>query len=128
MKKLVKAKTNTIGALALSIITASLSYGRMVLAESEEGPKCGDTKTFFNWNCPDGTNPILGMLSTILGWAAVAVIPVCTIGIVVGAIMYASSGDNQANAKKGLDVIRNAIIALVIWAAARGILLFIIPS
>lgn len=124
VKKLLKVKTNIIAVAALAIGAVSLLYGRTALAEST----CGDTKTFFNWNCPDGTNPILGMLSTILGWAAVAVIPVCTIGIVVGAIMYASSGDNQANAKKGLDVIRNAIIALVIWAAARGILLFIIPS
>lgn len=124
VKKLVKAKTNTIAATVLAIGVASLFYGHAVLAEST----CGDTKTFFNWNCSDGTNPILGMLSTILGWAAAAVIPVCTIGIVVGAIMYASSGDNQANAKKGLDVIRNAIVALVIWAAARGILLFVIPS
>ena len=124
VKKLVKAKTNIIAATVLAIGVASLFYGHAVLAEST----CGDTKTFFNWNCSDGTNPILGMLSTILGWAAAAVIPVCTIGIVVGAIMYASSGDNQANAKKGLDVIRNAIFALVIWAAARGILLFVIPS
>lgn len=124
MKRLLKAKTNILGAATLTIMAASLLYGRVAMAEST----CGGAKTFFNWDCPDDTNPVLGMLNTVLGWAAVGVIPVCTIGIVIGAIMYASSGDNQANAKKGLDVIRNAVIALVLWAAARGILLFIIPS
>lgn len=90
---------------------------------------CDGVKTFFDWGCSGSEdNAILDMLNTVLGWAAYGVIPICVIGILIGAIMYATAGDNQANAKKGTDAIRNAAIALVIWAAARAILLFIIPN
>lgn len=94
------------------------------------GSKCGDTATFFDWGCSDGSgdNQILNVLGTILNWLAVGVSVAVLIGIVYGAVMYASAGGNEAQTKKAIGIIRNAIIALILYFAMWAILQYLIPG
>ena len=94
------------------------------------GSKCGDTASFFDWGCNDGggDNQILNVLGTILNWLAVGVSVAVLIGIVYGAVMYASAGGNEAQTKKAIGIIRNAIIALILYFAMWAILQYLIPG
>jgi hypothetical protein len=57
------------------------------------------------------------------------VVGVVVVGaIVVGGIAYASAQDNKAQIEKGIDIIRNAIIGLLLFIGMSAILNFIIPG
>lgn len=94
------------------------------------GAACNGVATFFDWGCSgsDGESIILGLLSTFLNWMAVGVSIAVLIGLVVGAVMYASAGGNEAQAKKAMEYIRNAIIALVLYFIMYASLQYLIPG
>ena len=89
---------------------------------------CNGTATFFKWNCSGGDNQIMGVLGQILNWLAIGVSVAVLIGIVYGAVMYASAGGNEAQTKKAISIIRNAIIALILYFAMWAILQYLIPG
>lgn len=96
---------------------------------SSSDNKCGSTSTFFNWGCSgDDDNQIMNVLVTILNWLAIGVSVVVLIGIVYGAVMYASAGGNEAQTKKAIGIIRNAIIALLLYFGMWAILQYLIPG
>ena len=99
-------------------------------SSSDSGSKCGDTATFFDWGCSDGSgdNQIMNVLVTILNWLAIGVSVVVLIGIIYGAVMYASAGGNEAQTKKAISIIRNAVIALILYFAMYSILQYLIPG
>jgi hypothetical protein len=69
--------------------------------------------TYFKWGDNKTIGGILQLVLTFLfGFVGIAVIG----GIVYGAILYTSSAGNAAQAKKGIDVVRNAVIALILYA------------
>ena len=74
--------------------------------------------TYFNWG--DGT--IQGLLNTIVGWMAGGVGLVILIGIIYGAILYTTAAGNAEQSKKGMEVIRGAVVALVLFFAMYGVL------
>ncbi|MFZ2560611.1 MAG: hypothetical protein WAW91_03215 [Candidatus Nanoperiomorbaceae bacterium] len=74
--------------------------------------------TYFNW----GGTDITSVLQTVTGWLAAGVGTVILVGVIYGAIIYASANKNAAQAKKGLDTIRNAVIAMLLFFAMYGIL------
>ena len=89
---------------------------------------CNGTATFFKWNCSGGENQIMSVLGQILNWLAMGVSVAVLIGIVYGAVMYASAGGNEAQTKKAIGIIRNAIIALILYFAMWAILQYLIPG
>ena len=98
-------------------------------ADSGSSNTCGSTATFFDWGCSgDDDNQIMNVLVTILNWLAIGVSVVVLIGIVYGAVMYASAGGNEAQTKKAIGIIRNAIIALILYFAMYSILQYLIPG
>lgn len=112
-------------AITMSLVGGMMSTGDALAADH----KCGGTKTFFDWNCdPAQDNEIQSLLVYILNWLAVGVAAAVVGGIVYGAITIASSGGNEANTKKGIDIIRNAIIALILYFGMWSILNFIVPG
>ena len=82
------------------------------------------TPTFFNW----GGGGITGLLATILNWMAIGVAIAVVGGIIYGAIMYTTSGGNQEQTKKSMGIIRNAIIALILYFAMWALLNWLIPG
>lgn len=130
MKKNVRGLFSVI---AVGLCLSAALVSTPVYAEessSDSGSKCGDTATFFDWGCSDGSgdNQILNVLGTILNWLAVGVSVAVLIGIVYGAVMYASAGGNEAQTKKAIGIIRNAIIALILYFAMWAILQYLIPG
>ncbi len=97
---------------------------------------CNGVQTYFNWgDCnqdvdgdgkSDGT--ILSLLITILNWLAVGVTIAVIGGIIYGAFMYATSGGNSSQSQKAMGIIRNAIIALVLYFAMWSSLNWLIPG
>lgn len=130
MKKNVRGLFSVI---AVGLCLSAALVSTPVYAEegsSDSGSKCGDTATFFDWGCSDSgdDNQILNVLGTILNWLAVGVSVAVLIGIVYGAVMYASAGGNEAQTKKAIGIIRNAIIALILYFAMWAILQYLIPG
>ena len=90
---------------------------------------CGSVETFFNWGCSgDGETAIYSVLGKILDWLAMGVAIAVVIGIIYGAIMYMTAGGNEGQAKSAIGIIRNSLIALVLYFAMYSILNFIIPG
>jgi hypothetical protein len=109
----------TMGVLLLSPVRV------FAAVEKSDAGYCG-TKTFFNWGCSgDG---IMGLLMTIFNWLAIGVTLVVIGGIIYGAITYTSSGGNPEQAKRGIGIIRNAIIALLMYFAMWSLLNFLVPG
>lgn len=70
----------------------------------------------------------MNVLVTILNWLAIGVSVVVLIGIIYGAVMYASAGGNEAQTKKAIGIIRNAVIALLLYFGMWAILQYLIPG
>lgn len=101
----------------------------LVALPARAAETCGSTATFFNWDCSsDDKNIIMDALISILNWAAVGVSVVVVIGIIYGGIMIASAGGNESQMKKGITIIRNAVIALILYFGMWAILNFLIPG
>ncbi len=127
-----------IAVLCCVLIAGSVTVNAAVVSDGGSGSgggssssdnKCGSTSTFFDWGCSgDDDNQIMNVLVTILNWLAIGVSVVVLIGIVYGAVMYASAGGNEAQTKKAIGIIRNAVIALVLYFAMYSILQYLIPG
>ena len=131
MKSIQKQKTRSVkspvlGGVSVSAFTAIVSMlSRPVFAAEN----CGNVQTFFNWGCPDdGETAIYSVLGKILDWLAMGVAIAVVIGIIYGAIMYMTAGGNEGQAKNAIGIIRNALIALILYFAMYSILNFIIPG
>lgn len=90
--------------------------------------QCGDTETYFNWGCSGTGEQITPLFLTIFNWLAVGVSIAVVAGIIYGAILYTTSGGAQDRAKKGIDTIRNAVIALILYFAMFSLLNFLVPG
>jgi hypothetical protein len=80
--------------------------------------------TYFNW----GDQTITGMLMTIFNWLAVGVSIAVVAGIIYGAILYITSAGDSGKAQKGIEAIRNAVIALILYFAMFTLLNFLVPG
>ena len=93
---------------------------------------CG-TDTFFSFGCDRnktafGISPINQVMMSILNWLAIGVSIVVLGGIIYGAIQYTTSGGDPARAKRAINIIRNAIIALVMYFAMWAVLNWLVPG
>jgi hypothetical protein len=86
---------------------------------------CG-TDTYFNWGC--NGQGITGLLLTILNILSVGVALAVVAGIIIGAIQYTSSGGNPEQSKKAMSMIRNSVIALLMYFAMWALLNFLVPG
>ena len=100
-------------------------------SSGSSGARCGTTKTFFNWNCSsttDDDNAISDVLVQILNWMAAGVVIAVVGGLIYGAIVISSASGDQTKMKGGIAIIRNAIIALVLYFLMYAGLNFVIPG
>ena len=87
---------------------------------------CGNTETMFDWGCDK--DPIMDVIMSIFNWLSVGVGTVIIIFVVVGAMQYMTSAGNQDKAKKGIETIRNAIIALFLYFAMWSLINYLVPG
>lgn len=131
MKSVQKQKIRNVKLSVLRGVTASVFAALASLSSAPvfAAEQCGDVQTFFNWGCSgDGETAIYSVLGKILDWLAMGVAIAVVIGIIYGAIMYMTAGGNESQAKNAIGIIRNALIALVLYFAMYSILNFIIPG
>ena len=97
---------------------------------------CGDVNTYFDYGdiCDGNTkeggndNPIFGILLSIMNILAGLVSLAVVGGILYGAFLYASARDNSQQTQKGIQVITDAVIALILYFALYAIINFIVPG
>ncbi|MCA9338867.1 hypothetical protein KC939_00805 [Candidatus Saccharibacteria bacterium] len=97
--------------------------------------KCGGVATAFNYGC-DGAdsesggndNPIFQVLFFIVNIVALGVGMVAVGGVIYGAILYTSAGDNGEQTKKGIHIIVNAVLGVTLFAFMYAILNFLVPG
>ncbi len=96
---------------------------------------CGGVATFFQFDC-SGTdkneggkkNPIIGLGLSILGWITAIVAVAVVGGIVYGGFLYMTAQDNSGQTQKGITVIVNSILALILWVFAYVVINFLVPG
>jgi hypothetical protein len=111
-----KLKLTLTALLSLAIISAPL-----LLSPAVHAADCNGQETYFNWNCNKGdgiTSIAVAIFYIVSGLVAAG----CLGAIVYGAIRYSASAGNASAAKEGLDVIRNAVIALVLYGCFFALL------
>jgi len=82
--------------------------------------------TYFNWG--DGCVGIPGLIMTIFNWLTIGVAAAIVIGIILGAIQYSTAQGNQENAKKGIQKITSALLALGLYLIMWALLNFLVPG
>jgi hypothetical protein len=94
----------------------------------------GNASSFFDWGLCDSSgaqvypNQVVGILMIILNWLAVGVTIAVVGGIIYGAILYTTSAGEADKAKKGMDTIRGAFIALILFFAMWALLNWLVPG
>ena len=77
---------------------------------------------------PSGSGSVWNLLAAIVNFLAIGVGVAVLVGIVFGAFLYASSGGSAEQAKRGTTYVRNAVIALVLFAFMWALINFFIPG
>ncbi|GHU07579.1 hypothetical protein FACS189431_2370 [Alphaproteobacteria bacterium] len=90
--------------------------------------QCNGQETFFEWTNSNGECGIIPVIIQIFNWLAIGVSIIVVLMVIVGAIRYMTAGGNQEGAKKGIAMIRNAIIALVLYMVMWALLNFLVPG
>ena len=109
---------------SLSLLALFLS---LLYPQNSYAADCNGVTTLFEWQC-SGDNAILSVAATVLNWLAVGVAAAVLIGIVYGAIIYATATGDESKAKHGIEIIRNAVIALILYALMWSFLQVLIPG
>lgn len=99
-----------------------------VVAMPAHAEMCGDVTIAVGVDCGGESNPIYGYAKGIMRFLSVAVGIVVVGAIIVGGIAYASARDDKAQLAKAIDIIRNAIIGLLLFIGMGAILNTLIPG
>lgn len=107
-----------------------MTVAPMPTASGVMATECAGVDTYFNWECGQhgGEDGFSQILLTVYNWMAAAVSIGVIIGILFGAIMYASAGGNEAQTKNAIAAIRNSVIALVLFFLMWSFLNFVTPG
>ena len=129
------------GTAAKTACEAAYRKGKNELGKSPNG-RCGEVATYFDFSkiCEDSDgkdlsvkeggarNPIiaigLALVGIITGLVAVAVVG----GIVYGGFLYLTARDNSGQTQKGVTIIVNSVVALIIWIFAYALINFLVPG
>lgn len=111
--------------LATSIVAANFTvFNESVSAEVQNND---DDKRPATSILPNDLD-VIGLLKFVI-WVMTAGVGVLAVGgIVWGAILYTSSGQSQENTKKGIEIIKNVVIGLLLYVFMFAIINFLIPG
>lgn len=75
--------------------------------------------------CIDDIRDLLLLIARIL---SAGILVAAVAGIIFGAVLYMTAGGSADNTKKGVTIIRDVVIGLVLYGLMYAILNFIIPG
>ncbi len=120
--------------MALIGLVAAISFPVLVPSQALASERCAGVDTsYIKCNAPAEASRLENtgfwwLLSYLLGIAISLAGVVGVGGVVWGAIMYASAGDNESQAAKAKVIIRDVIIGFVAFAGMYVILEYAIPG
>lgn len=124
------------GSAAKSACKSSYTKGQNEAGRNARGT-CGGVDTYFDYGkiC-EGTNkeaggnqsPIIALALGVVGWITALVAVAVVGGIMYGGFLYLSARDNAGQTEKGVTVITNAVVALVVWVFAYALINFLVPG
>jgi hypothetical protein len=112
--------------LSLGIVVASLSFQLLITHSVWAASSCGSQETALV--ACSSESAVWGVLLTAINVLTACIGVVAVGGIVYGAFLYASSGQDAAQTGRAKDVIRNVIIGLLLFAGMYAILQFLVPG
>jgi len=123
---------------ALSLIIGGLlvAIASIVAPHSVAAAKCGDVKTSIDFGCDGSTNsksggsanPIFQILIIVIRFLSVGVGLAVAGGIIWGGILFVTARGNSSQTQKGVTVIVNSVIGLLLFIFMFAILNFVIPG
>lgn len=119
----------------MSIVAVVLSVAVTAVAvapncASADKPPCG-ASTFFDWGCDSGRSArdqVTNVAAVIFGWLSMGVWVAVLGGFIYGGYLYMTSRGNKSQTERGMAVIRNAAIALVLYYGMYVIINFLVPG
>lgn len=124
----------TLSALARNVkpapVAAVAVAASLALANTQQvlAAQCGNITVAIDAGCRGSDNPIIAYLAGILTVLGVMVGVVVVAAIAAGGIMYATARGSQSQAEKAIEIIRNAVIGLLLYLGMFAIIQFIIPG
>lgn len=120
------------GVMAVLLMPVVLVLGVASSTVSAEF-KCGGVTTAIDYGCKNvdggtGDVGIYSVLIALLNFAVIGVGLAVTIGVVIGGLMFVTARGNSDQTKKGIDVIRNALIGLLLFIFMYAIINFLVPG
>lgn len=119
--------------VAVSIALLSLGAGIFFSATTYAGNSCGGVETAV-FSCPQGggeditDSGVWGILQVILNIMAAGVGVAAVGGLVFAGMLYASAGDDQGQVKKAIDMIRNVVIGIALFAVMFIAVNYLVPG
>jgi hypothetical protein len=115
----------------LSIIVLLATLGTMLLAGLHASPAyaastCQDNVTILKAACTK--TPIISLLVTFIRFLTIGVGIAVAGGIITGGIIYGTARGNSSQTQKGVIVIVNAVVGLLLYLFMFAILNFLIPG
>lgn len=93
------------------------------------GLKCGETQThLIGCDGATGVGAIADRIGITIFIMTLLIGLVATGGLVYGAFLYATAGDDRDKVSQAVTVIRNVIIGLIFYAFTVGIISWLIPN
>jgi hypothetical protein len=98
---------------------------------------CGGVATYFDFGAAcTGTStdaggsasPIIALGLVLVSWVTALVGVGVVGGIVYGGFLYLTAQDNSGQTQKGVTIIVNSVVALIVWVFAYALINFIIPG
>jgi len=122
--KYLKTLYSRLTILGVLFFVAALS----LVASPVMAADCSGVTTAIEYNCTAESNPIYGLAKGFMQILAALAGIVIVGAIIVGGIGYASARDDKGQIAKSIDIIRNAIIALLLFIGMGAILNALIPG
>lgn len=129
MKLLFKNKKITLGLASLYIVFASLftvtGFTTQVLAACDNG----SANTSFDFDADnDGCTDTSDLIKVVFRFLSALVGILVVAGITVGGIAYSTSRGNPSGTVRGVKIISNSIIGLVVYFLLVAIANFLVPG
>jgi hypothetical protein len=127
----IKQKIVTLLVVVISVFSAAGA----LMSPTPAHAACGGAKDTAIINCSQGSggasakdNGVWGILIIALNIMTAGVGILAVGGIVYGAILYASAGDNASQTKQAIELIRNVVIGIIAFGLMYMVLNFLIPG
>lgn len=92
-------------------------------------PKDAPAYDTFILPCPSGGKDGISMVLDIVKNVLTVLVGIAAVGgIVYGSILYATAGGSSENTKKGLAIIRDTVIGVVVYILMYVLLNYVIPG